>query len=114
LLVGTILSLGWLTITIGHLNLLSATFAVMLIGLGDYGVLWVSAFDEYRKKGITAEESIKKTALSVGPGILTAACTTSLAFFAAMLARNLLAYASSFYVPQIRARCAVDVFLPAI
>ena len=86
LLVGTILSLGWLTITIGHLNLLSATFAVMLIGLGDYGVLWVSAFDEYRKKGIPAEESIKRTALSVGPGILTAACTTSLAFFAAMLA----------------------------
>ena len=86
LLVGTILALGWLTLTIGHLNLLSATFAVMLIGLGDYGVLWVSAFDEYRKKGIPAEESIKNTALSVGPGILTAACTTSLAFFAAMLA----------------------------
>jgi len=86
LIVGTILALGWLTLTIGHLNLLSATFAVMLIGLGDYGVLWVSAFDEYRKKGIPAEESIKKTALSVGHGILTAACTTSLAFFAAMLA----------------------------
>lgn len=86
LIVGTILALGWLTLTIGHLNLLSATFAVMLIGLGDYGVLWVSAFDEYRKKGIPAAESIKKTALSVGPGILTAACTTSLAFFAAMLA----------------------------
>ncbi len=86
LIVGTILALGWLTLTIGHLNLLSATFAVMLIGLGDYGVLWVSAFDEYMKKGIPAAESIQKTALSVGPGILTAACTTSLAFFAAMLA----------------------------
>ncbi len=86
LLVGTILALGWLTLTIGHLNLLSATFAVMLIGLGDYGVLWVSAFDEYRKKDIPAAEALKNTALSVGPGILTAACTTSLAFFAAMLA----------------------------
>jgi len=86
LLVGTILALGWLTLTIGHLNLLSATFAVMLIGLGDYGVLWVSAFDEFKAKTIGANESIKKTAFSVGPSILTAACTTGLAFFAAMFA----------------------------
>jgi uncharacterized protein len=86
LLVGTIMALGWVTLTIGHLNLLSATFAVMLIGLGDYGVLWVSAFDEFKRKGNRADESMAKTAITVGPGILTAACTTSLAFYAAMLA----------------------------
>lgn len=86
LLAGTILSLGWLTLTVGHLNLLSATFAVMLIGLGDYGVLWVSAYDEARKRNHDPMESTLCTALQVGPGIFTAACTTSLAFFAAMLA----------------------------
>ena len=86
LLVGTILSLGWLTLTVGHLNLLSATFAVMLIGLGDYGVLWVSAYDESRKRNHEPFEALMETAIRVGPSIFTAACTTSLAFFAAMLA----------------------------
>ncbi len=48
LVVGTVWALGWATITVGHLNILSATFAVMLIGLGDYGVLWVAQYDECR------------------------------------------------------------------
>ena len=34
LIVGTGWALGWLTLTVGHLNLLSATFAVMLKTLG--------------------------------------------------------------------------------
>ena len=38
LMVGTVWALGWLTLTIGHLNILSSAFAVMLIGIGDYGV----------------------------------------------------------------------------
>ncbi|HMF16849.1 MAG TPA: MMPL family transporter, partial [Gemmataceae bacterium] len=42
LLVGTAWSLGWLTLTVGHLNILSASFVVMLIGIGDYGVLWIT------------------------------------------------------------------------
>src|SRR5205085_2467281 len=39
LVVGTAAALGWATLTVGHLNILSATFAVMIIGLGDYGVI---------------------------------------------------------------------------
>ena len=39
LLVGTAWAMGWLTLTVGRLNILSATFAIMLIGMGDYGVL---------------------------------------------------------------------------
>ena len=42
LLVGTAWALGWMTLTVGHLNILSSAFAVMLIGMGDYGVLWVT------------------------------------------------------------------------
>src|SRR5438309_11093954 len=48
LLVGTAWAMGWLTLTVGHLNILSATFAVMLIGMGDYGVLWVTRYEEER------------------------------------------------------------------
>jgi hopanoid biosynthesis associated RND transporter like protein HpnN len=86
LVVGTIWAFGWLTLTVGHLNILSAAFAVMLIGMGDYGVLWVTRYDEERRGGAAPDAATRLTALHVGPSILTAALTTALAFFAAMLA----------------------------
>ncbi len=86
LVVGTVWALGWATITVGHLNILSSTFAVMLIGLGDYGVLWIAQYDEARRRGESVEESLRSTALHAGPSIITAAATTGLAFFAVMLA----------------------------
>jgi hopanoid biosynthesis associated RND transporter like protein HpnN len=86
LLVGTVWALGWLTLTIGHLNILSSAFAVMLIGMGDYGVLWVTRFGQERQAGHDVASANRQTALHVGPSILTEALTTALAFFAAMLA----------------------------
>lgn len=86
LMVGTTWALGWATLTVGHLNILSATFAVMLIGLGDYGVLWVTRFEQERNSGADAETAMEQTARCVGPSILTAAATTALAFFATVLA----------------------------
>ncbi len=86
LLVGCAWALGWAALTVGHLNILSATFAVMIIGMGDYGVLWVARYDEERRFGRDAAEALLETARRAGPGIATAAVTTSLAFFATMLA----------------------------
>jgi hopanoid biosynthesis associated RND transporter like protein HpnN len=86
LMVGTLWALGWLTLTVGHLNILSSAFAVMLIGMGDYGVLWVTRFGQERQAGFDILEANKKTAMHVGPSIFTAAVTTAFSFFAAMLA----------------------------
>lgn len=86
LVIGTIWALGWLTFTVGHLNILSSTFAIMLIGLGDYGVLWVTRYELERGGGHDIRNSLVRTAEQVGPSIVTAALTTALAFFAAMLA----------------------------
>ena len=86
LIVGTVWALGWATFTVGHLNILSSAFAVMLIGLGDYGVLWVAQYDEARRRGASVEGALRDTALHAGPSIVTAAATTGLAFFAIMLA----------------------------
>lgn len=86
LVTGTFWALGWATLTVGHLNILSATFAVMLIGMGDYGVLWVARYDEGRGRGKSIAEAMEYTAATAGPSILTAALTTALAFFATMLA----------------------------
>ncbi len=86
LVIGTVWALGWATLTVGHLNILSATFAVMLIGLGDYGVLWVAQYDERRKLGASVEEALRYTAGHAGPSVIVAALGTALAFFATMLA----------------------------
>ncbi len=86
LLLGTSWAMGWTTLTVGHLNILSATFAVMLIGMGDYGVLWVMRYESERKRGQDVESALRQTAVCVGTGTLTAALTTAVAFYAAMLA----------------------------
>jgi hopanoid biosynthesis associated RND transporter like protein HpnN len=86
LLVGTSWAMGWMTLTVGHLNILSATFAVMLIGMGDYGVLWVMRYERERQRGANVRTALRRTAVCVGAGTLTAALTTALAFYAAMLA----------------------------
>lgn len=86
LVTGTLWAMGWLTLTVGHLNILSSCFAVMLIGIGDYGVLWIAHYEEDRRAGRGVAAANRSTAVTVGPSIVTAALTTALAFFAAMLA----------------------------
>ncbi len=86
LLIGTAWALGWLTLTVGHLNILSMTFAVMLIGMGDYGVLWVMRYEQARRCGADVRAALLHTTAHVAVGNLTAASTLALAFFAAIFA----------------------------
>ena len=91
LLAGTVWALGFATLAVGHLNLLSATFAVMLIGMGDYAVLLVSRFQRERDtrrdpSRAAARAALLRAAAATGPSIITASVTGMLAFFATMLA----------------------------
>src|SRR5438445_1495851 len=86
LLVGTAWAMGWLTVTVGHLNILSATFAVMLFGMGDYAVLWVMRYEQARQRGMEVRAALLHTTRHVAVGNLTAATTTAVAFYATMLA----------------------------
>jgi hopanoid biosynthesis associated RND transporter like protein HpnN len=86
LALGTAWAMGWLTLTVGHLNILSSTFAVMLIGMGDFGVLWVTRYQQERRTGVSVPTALLATAQTAGPSILTAAVSTALAFYATMLA----------------------------
>jgi hopanoid biosynthesis associated RND transporter like protein HpnN len=86
LLLGTAWAMGWLTLTVGHLNILSATFAVMLFGMGDYAVLWVMRYEQARQSGMDVRSALLHTTTHVAVGNLTAATTTALAFYATMLA----------------------------
>jgi hypothetical protein len=69
---------------IGHLNILSISFGVILIGLGvDFGVHYVARYMQLRATIRSPGEAIVRAAGSVGPGVLTGALTTSVAFFMA-------------------------------
>ena len=77
-------SFGYVTIAIGHLNILSISFGVILIGLGiDFGVHYVARYMQLRGSPIPSDEALIQTAGGVGPGIVTGAITTAIAFFMA-------------------------------
>ncbi len=84
LLVGMAWTFGYTTLVVGHLNILSISFAVILIGLGiDFAIHYLARYLELRHQGQLLRPALRETSTSVGSGIVTAALTTALAFFCA-------------------------------
>jgi hopanoid biosynthesis associated RND transporter like protein HpnN len=80
-------SLGFATLTIGHLNILSVSFAPILIGLADnLGIHLAARYSEERAAGRNFSTAMAIAARQTGPGIVTAAIAVALAFYAVMLA----------------------------
>lgn len=72
---------GYTTLAIGHLNILSVSFAAILIGLGiDFGIHYLAKYLELRHRSLPLNKALGESSATVGTGILTAAATTSLAF----------------------------------
>ncbi|MCG8586028.1 MAG: MMPL family transporter, partial [Pirellulales bacterium] len=83
LLVALAWTLGYITIVVGHLNILSMSFGVILIGLGiDFGVHYLARYAQLRRD-MPTQEALEATATSVGPGVFVGAVTTAAAFFTA-------------------------------
>jgi len=83
LIVGLAYTLGFATLTVGHLNVLTITFLPMLIGLGiDYGVHLITRYEEELRHGKTQEAALTKAMVFTGQGIFTGALTTGGAFLA--------------------------------
>ena len=69
----------------GYLNLLSIVFALILIGLGiDFGIYFLSAYEEARSVAPEVPVAIRATLARVGKPILYGAITTVIAFYTAM------------------------------
>jgi hopanoid biosynthesis associated RND transporter like protein HpnN len=84
LLVGMAWAFGYVTLTVGHLNILSVTFTVTMIGIGiDYGVYYVARYLQLRGENRGCEDALLETARGAGPAITTGAITTAVAFCAA-------------------------------
>ncbi len=80
------LSLGWATVSVGHLNLITITFAVMIIGLGiDLSIQFIARYEEELNRGATRVDAVARAIEHTGPSIVTAALTNAAAFFAMSL-----------------------------
>ncbi len=90
LFIGIAWSFGVLTVTIGHLQVISVVFTVILLGLGiDFAIHLKSSFENLRHDHDDSEEGFRdalvQTFRITGPGILTGALTTASAFMTTLL-----------------------------
>ena len=80
------ITMGYTTLVIGHLNIITITFAVMILGLGeDLGVQFISRYEEELTRGQDRAAAIRGALESTGPSIITAGVTNAAAFFAMAL-----------------------------
>jgi uncharacterized protein len=86
LLLGLSYCLGFTTLVIGHLNILTITFAPMLIGLAiDFGIHFISRYEEEMRDRRTESEAIERAMTLTGQGIITGSVTMAAAFLAMAL-----------------------------
>jgi len=83
LIVGLAYTMGFTTLAVGHLNILTITFVPMLIGLAiDFGVHLITRYEEELRRGRTEKEALEKAIVYTGQGIFTGCFTTAGAFLA--------------------------------
>jgi uncharacterized protein len=76
-------SMGYATLSIGHLNIITVTFAVMILGLGiDLGIQFIARYEEELSKGAPRPQAVATAIENTGASIITAGVTNAAAFFA--------------------------------
>ena len=85
--IGLCWTLGWTTLFIGHLNILSVVFAPLLCGLGvDYGIHWFARYEEEeRGDGLDRRALIRRVTDRSGPGIILAGLSGAFSFLPLVL-----------------------------
>lgn len=73
---------GALYIVLKYLDMMSASFGIVLIGLGiDFGIHFISGFKDGRESGLSIPDSINDMYNKVGTGVITGGVTTAAVFF---------------------------------
>jgi len=74
-------AMGYTTLAVGHLNIISVVFTTILIGLGiDFGIHILCRYREERRLGNEAYLAMRNTLQQTGRGNLAGAVTTAIAF----------------------------------
>lgn len=86
LLVGITYTLGFATLTVHRLNILSITLVPILVGMGiDFGVHLIARYEEELRRGSSYPIAMRKALAFTGLGIFTSGFTMAAAFFAMTL-----------------------------
>ena len=86
LIIGLIWAAGIVAVVVPVLNIMTAMFMIILIGLGiDFSIHIISTFTEMRAKGLSLEAATLAGLQKSGGGVSTGALTTSVAFLALMI-----------------------------
>jgi hopanoid biosynthesis associated RND transporter like protein HpnN len=82
LLVSLVWTAGFATAAVGHVNLASIFFAVLMIGLGvDFGIHFGMRYAELVRAEHGHEEALAESAWSVGGSLVLCAFTTAMSFY---------------------------------
>ncbi|MEN8185233.1 MAG: MMPL family transporter, partial [Myxococcota bacterium] len=83
LLVGLVLTAAFATLGIGHLNLISVSFAVLFIGLAvDFGIHLCLRYQELAAAGSGHAAALREAGSAVGGSLVLCAITTAIGFYA--------------------------------
>ncbi len=87
LLVGMVWALGLVGWSLGEINMMSAGFGAVLLGIGDdVGILLYSRYRDERRSGRTKPVALRAAMLGTGPGVVVGCVATALAFLSAIVA----------------------------
>jgi hopanoid biosynthesis associated RND transporter like protein HpnN len=82
LITGLIWTAAFAALAIGHLNLVSVTFAVLFIGLGvDFGLHLAMRYLERLERGDSVHTALAHAAQSTGTSLVVCAITTAIGFY---------------------------------
>jgi uncharacterized protein len=86
LLLSLVWSNGIAAATVGDLNMISAAFNVLIVGLGgEFGIHFAMRYLELAGRGRSRTDALVETAQSIGGSLFSSAVTTSIGFFIFML-----------------------------
>lgn len=74
-------SFGWATLAVGHLQVLSVVFTVILLGLGiDFAIHVTARLELAREEHEGLGDVLRRVYRAIGPGLITGAVTTAASF----------------------------------
>lgn len=83
LLIGIGWSIGYIALSVGHLNVITLSLFPMLIGLAiDFSIQFLGRYLEERSRGQAPRQAAQTTYFATGTGLLAAATITALGFLA--------------------------------
>lgn len=86
LLCGVALTLAYVKLAYGSLNLITSSFVAVLLGLGiDFAVHMIYRFNEERRAGVDVVPSVRNAMVATGPAIVVGALVTSAAFLTTLM-----------------------------